>query len=91
MWGLSYWVFPLFAALVWLAMLLGMLLTWITNGKPHLASMDDTQNIAYVKIAPLSIYKTKPLSNNSQLHLGRWSHKPETLVHRYERCNRGRI
>ncbi|KAE9977356.1 hypothetical protein EG328_002088 [Venturia inaequalis] len=59
MWGLSYWVFPLFAALVWLAMLLGMLLTWITNGKPHLASMDDTQNIAY--ISDVGATNLKPL------------------------------
>jgi len=48
MWGLSYWVFPLFSALVWLSMLLAMLLVWVTNGKPHLSSMSPTQHIAYI-------------------------------------------
>lgn len=91
MWGLSYWVFPLFSALVWLAMLLGMLLTWITNGKPHLPSMDATQHIAYVKVASLFVYKVKHCPNNAQIHLGHWSYRPETHVHCHECGNRGRI
>lgn len=62
MWGLSYWVFPLLSAVVWLAMLLAMFLTWIVDGKPHYPSMDSTQHIAYIsdvgatnKIKPLFI------------------------------------
>lgn len=29
-------------------MLIAMLVTWVTVGSPHYASMDDGQNIAYV-------------------------------------------
>ncbi|KAF2429863.1 hypothetical protein EJ08DRAFT_650086 [Tothia fuscella] len=59
MWGLSYWVFPLFSALVWLAMLLAMFLTWIIDGKPHYPSMEPDQRIAY--ISDVGADKLKPL------------------------------
>jgi hypothetical protein len=48
MWGFSYWIFPLFSGLVWLAMLLAMLLVWVTDGKPHYPSMAANQYIAYI-------------------------------------------
>ncbi|KAF2842760.1 hypothetical protein M501DRAFT_22606 [Patellaria atrata CBS 101060] len=59
MWGFSYWVFPLFAACVWLAMLLAMLLTWLIDGSPHYLSMDAKQQIAY--ISDIGADKLKPL------------------------------
>ncbi|KAK7536662.1 putative FK506 suppressor Sfk1 [Phyllosticta citricarpa] len=48
MWGISYWIVPLFSGMVWLAMLLGMLLTWVVDGEPHYSSMNDNQHIAYI-------------------------------------------
>ncbi|RDW68470.1 hypothetical protein BP5796_09127 [Coleophoma crateriformis] len=48
MWGVSYWVFPIISALCWLGMLLGLLISWNVDGRPHLASMDATQHIAYI-------------------------------------------
>lgn len=48
MWYLSYWFLPLFASLVWLAMLLGMLLTWVVDGKPHLEAMGANQTVPYI-------------------------------------------
>lgn len=43
---ISYWVIPLFSALVWLVMLLTLLLHWITVGKPIYPSMQEGQTIA---------------------------------------------
>ncbi|KAF2876248.1 Frag1/DRAM/Sfk1 family-domain-containing protein [Massariosphaeria phaeospora] len=48
MWFLSYWTIPLFSALVWLAMLIAMLTTWTSQGRPHYSSMDPSQRIAYI-------------------------------------------
>ncbi|KAF2810420.1 uncharacterized protein BDZ99DRAFT_462994 [Mytilinidion resinicola] len=48
MWGISYWIVPIFSAFVWLAMLLAMLITWITEGSPRYASMEAGQHIAYI-------------------------------------------
>ncbi|GAB7349475.1 hypothetical protein MBLNU459_g0187t1 [Dothideomycetes sp. NU459] len=48
MFGISYWILPIFAACVWLATLLAMLITWITEGSPHYASMSQGQHIAYI-------------------------------------------
>ncbi|KAL1304892.1 hypothetical protein AAFC00_003810 [Neodothiora populina] len=59
MYGISYWIFPLFAALCWLGTLLGMLLVWVTNGKPHYADMDPNQHIAY--ISDIGATNMKPL------------------------------
>ena len=50
MWVISYWIFPLFSALVWLAMLLTMLLYWIANGSRRFPSMEPGQHIAYATI-----------------------------------------
>jgi hypothetical protein len=41
--GFPYWIVPIFSATVWLSMLLAMLLTWISDGRPHLAGMTDTE------------------------------------------------
>ncbi|KAF1987719.1 hypothetical protein K402DRAFT_392522 [Aulographum hederae CBS 113979] len=59
MWGFSFWIVPVFSSLVWLGMLLGMLLTWVTDGKPHLASMDPNQSVAY--ISDIGATDLKPL------------------------------
>lgn len=59
MWIISYWVFPTLSALMWLGMLLGLLLSWIHSGKPHLPSMEQGQNIAY--ISDTGAYSLKPL------------------------------
>jgi len=48
MWGISYWIVPIFSALVWLAMLLAMLIKWITDGSPVYPSMEPGQRIAYI-------------------------------------------
>jgi hypothetical protein len=46
-WGLV-WAIPIFSAVVWLAMLLAMLIWWLTEGSPHYASMQPGQQIAYI-------------------------------------------
>ncbi|KAJ9645382.1 hypothetical protein H2199_003390 [Coniosporium tulheliwenetii] len=48
MWIISYWVVPLFSAIVWLAMLLALFLNWIAKGKPIYPSMGPNQSIAYI-------------------------------------------
>ncbi|KAF1815510.1 hypothetical protein P152DRAFT_390820 [Eremomyces bilateralis CBS 781.70] len=48
MWGISYWFLPLFSSLVWLAMLLGLLLVWVRDGKPIYETMEHGQRIAYI-------------------------------------------
>ncbi|KAF2099091.1 hypothetical protein NA57DRAFT_76326 [Rhizodiscina lignyota] len=45
---LSFWVFPLFAGVVWLAMLLALLLDWVCKGEPHYPSFNEHQTIAYI-------------------------------------------
>lgn len=37
-----------------LAMLIAMLVTWVKDGRPHYASMDEGQTIAYVFLSTLS-------------------------------------
>ncbi|KAL2351351.1 Frag1/DRAM/Sfk1 family-domain-containing protein [Cryomyces antarcticus] len=59
MWGISYWVFPLFSAAVWIAMLLAMLLTWVTGREPIYPSMEAGQTIAY--ISDVGAQRLKPL------------------------------
>ena len=47
MFGISYWMIPVFSGMVWLAMLLAMLLTWVVaDGSPIITPMDDGQTIA---------------------------------------------
>ncbi|CAI7623499.1 unnamed protein product [Penicillium crustosum] len=48
MWIISFWMFPLVSACMWVAMLIAMLVTWVKDGRPHYASMDDGQTIAYI-------------------------------------------
>jgi len=60
MWGVSYWVFPVISSLCWLGMLLGLLIHWNVDGKPHYPSMDPThQTIAY--ISDVGAQSLKPL------------------------------
>ncbi|KAJ5085665.1 hypothetical protein N7532_010436 [Penicillium argentinense] len=48
MWIISFWVFPLISACMWVAMLIAMLVTWAREGEPHYQSMEDGQTIAYI-------------------------------------------
>ncbi|CAD0020258.1 unnamed protein product [Aureobasidium pullulans] len=48
MFGVSYWILPIFAACCWLGTLLGMLGTWIAQGSPRYVSMEPGQKIAYI-------------------------------------------
>lgn len=59
MWFISYWVWPVFSAFVWLAMLITMLAVWSDEGFPRYESMDDTQNVAY--ISDIGAQGLKPL------------------------------
>ncbi|KAF7846061.1 hypothetical protein BT93_L5335 [Corymbia citriodora subsp. variegata] len=59
MFGISYWILPLFAACVWFATLLAMLLVWVTEGSPHLPGFHTTQRIAY--ISDIGATNLKPL------------------------------
>lgn len=56
---IAYWIFPAFSSIVWLAMLLGLLLNWTSEGSPHLPSMEAGQTIAY--ISDTGAYSLKPL------------------------------
>lgn len=56
---LIYTPIPIFAAIVWFATLLAMLLTWLISGRPHYVSMSDNQRIAY--ISDVGADKLKPL------------------------------
>lgn len=57
---ISYWVFPIFSGLVWLATLLGLLLYWIVDtDREHYDSMSDAQNIAF--ISDIGASRLKPL------------------------------
>lgn len=56
---ISWWIFPLISALMWLSMLLSLLLLWITSGSPHLPSMSADQHIAY--ISDTGAFQYKPL------------------------------
>lgn len=49
----------MFSAFVWLAMLLAMILTWVIDGKPHLASMAAGQTVPF--ISDIGAWKLKPL------------------------------
>lgn len=41
-------MFPLVSACMWVAMLIAMLVTWVRDGRPHYASMEAGQTIAYI-------------------------------------------
>jgi hypothetical protein len=56
----SYWMVPLFSAVVWLAMLLALFLNWIINDHRKIyPSEADTQTIAYISDA--GAYSMKPV------------------------------
>lgn len=57
--GLDYWMLPLVSAVIWLAMILTLLITWVTDGRPHYPSMVESQTIAY--ISDVGAQKLKPL------------------------------
>ncbi|KAF3055403.1 Frag1/DRAM/Sfk1 family domain-containing protein [Trichoderma afarasin] len=56
----SYWILPVFSALVWLGMLLGLLLYWVVDtNSEHYSYMDSDDNIAF--ISDIGASKLKPL------------------------------
>jgi len=57
--GLSRWVWllPLVSAIAWLAMLLALLIHWISAGSPHLPSMKPDQKIAFISNVGAADYK----------------------------------
>ncbi|KAJ5364418.1 uncharacterized protein N7496_010131 [Penicillium cataractarum] len=59
MWIISFWVFPLISACMWVAMLITMLCVWARDGKPIYPSMEKGQTIAY--ISDVGAYGLKPL------------------------------
>ncbi|KAF7857913.1 hypothetical protein EAF04_009270 [Stromatinia cepivora] len=60
MFGISYWMIPVFSGIVWLAMLLAMLLTWtVADGSPIITPMDNGQTIAY--ISDIGAHELQPL------------------------------
>ncbi|CAG7926621.1 unnamed protein product [Penicillium olsonii] len=48
MWIISFWMFPLISACMWVAMLIAMLVSWVYDGRPHYGGMDKVQTIAYI-------------------------------------------
>lgn len=53
MWIVSFWVFPVISACMWLAMLIAMISTWAANGKPHYSNMPASRTIPYVSRSSL--------------------------------------
>lgn len=58
MWGFTA-LLPLFSALVWLGMLMGMIIYWAASGHPVYPSMDSDQTIAF--ISDVGAFRLKPL------------------------------
>ncbi|QIW97135.1 hypothetical protein AMS68_002653 [Peltaster fructicola] len=48
MFGLSYWVLPLWSGCIWLATLLAMLLVWVRMGEPRYREFTRNQNVPYI-------------------------------------------
>ncbi|KAF2749941.1 hypothetical protein M011DRAFT_517798 [Sporormia fimetaria CBS 119925] len=60
MWYISYWFWPVFASIVWLAMLITMMVHWALNGYTYWPdSMQPNQTIAY--ISDVGAHELKPL------------------------------
>ncbi|KAL1952915.1 hypothetical protein VTO42DRAFT_3949 [Malbranchea cinnamomea] len=59
MWLISYWVFPVIAAGMWLATLLTLIIRWAVDDFPHYPSMEPNQSIAY--ISDIGAQGLKPL------------------------------
>ncbi|KAL1993042.1 hypothetical protein VTN49DRAFT_3799 [Thermomyces lanuginosus] len=56
---LSFWIFPVISATMWLAMLTAMISSWAADGKPHYSSMEPGQRIAF--ISDIGASRLKPL------------------------------
>ncbi|KAJ5894384.1 Frag1/DRAM/Sfk1 family-domain-containing protein [Penicillium taxi] len=48
MWIISFWVFPVVSASMWLAMLIAMIAVWAREGEPVYSNMSEGQTIAYI-------------------------------------------
>ncbi|KAL3472810.1 Frag1/DRAM/Sfk1 family-domain-containing protein [Aspergillus californicus] len=48
MWIVSFWVFPVISACMWLGMLAAMIGVWCVQGHPIYSSMEEGQTIAYI-------------------------------------------
>ncbi|KAL2864577.1 Frag1/DRAM/Sfk1 family protein [Aspergillus lucknowensis] len=48
MWIISFWIFPVISACMWIAMLAAMLGSWCVQGNPIYSSMEPGQTIAYI-------------------------------------------
>ncbi|KAL4930614.1 Frag1/DRAM/Sfk1 family protein [Aspergillus undulatus] len=48
MWIISFWIFPVISACMWIAMLAAMLATWCIQGYPIYPGMEPGQTIAYI-------------------------------------------
>ncbi|KAJ5709903.1 FK506 suppressor Sfk1 [Penicillium malachiteum] len=65
MWLISFWVFPVVSACMWVAMLIAMLATWVRDGEPIYPCMlnadgtTDGQTVAY--ISDVGAYGAQPL------------------------------
>ncbi|KAE8376824.1 Frag1/DRAM/Sfk1 family-domain-containing protein [Aspergillus bertholletiae] len=59
MWIISFWIFPVISAFMWIAMLLAMLGSWAAQGSPVYPSMEKGQTIAY--ISDIGAQGLKPL------------------------------
>jgi len=60
MFGISYWIIPVFSGFVWLGTLLGMLLFWtVHQGSPYITPMREGQHIAY--ISDIGAHQMQPL------------------------------
>ncbi|KAJ5224123.1 hypothetical protein N7468_008665 [Penicillium chermesinum] len=61
MWIISFWIFPVISACMWVAMLIAMIATWARDGEPIYPNMDRSsgQTIAY--ISDVGAWGAKPL------------------------------
>ncbi|KAL4881495.1 Frag1/DRAM/Sfk1 family-domain-containing protein [Aspergillus karnatakaensis] len=48
MWIVSFWIFPVISACMWIAMLAAMFGNWAIQGYPRYVGMEDGQTIAYI-------------------------------------------
>ncbi|KAL4808552.1 Frag1/DRAM/Sfk1 family-domain-containing protein [Aspergillus unguis] len=59
MWIISFWIFPVISACMWIAMLAAMIGHWCVIGSPVYSSMEPGQTIAY--ISDVGAQELKPL------------------------------
>lgn len=48
MWIISFWLFPVISACMWVSMLIAMIAKWAVDGYPHYPWMGADQDIAYI-------------------------------------------